>query len=562
MVVAWGAAAAVLLWQSRSDVRSGVDALEVARDELSPADLVEGVGIDTLDDAQGSFASARDRVRSPWISPLRVLPVVGRQIRAVDAMSDAAADVVGTGVVSIEEAQAELERDPTASERVDVMRAISGIAEAARVELETADLGPDEALVGPLARARDEFSTELTATEESLGKVSSVATAMADLFEGPSRYLLLAANNAEMRAGSGAFLQAGPLVAEDGSVEVGDMVPTGELRLPPGAVPLDPDGDLAQRWSVLAPSEEWRNLAASPSFDVTAPVAAQMWTAATGESVDGVLAVDPVALQALLAATGPVEVDGVVIDETNVLPYLLHDQYLGLDYGDPAQAARRDRLGAITAAVIGALDEGDYDTATLVEELVDAAEGRHILAWSDRAVEQTGWEAAGIDGALGADSLMVSVLNRGANKLDPFLDVDAELDLRTGDEGTDATVRLTLTNRTPEGEPPYVAGPHPDTGLAEGAYRGIVAVNVPGAAIDPRIAGVSREVTSGADGPTRVVAGDVELARGDSVDVEVTFRLPPGVDELAVEPSARVPATTWAFEGDEYDDAAPQRVKW
>ncbi|MCZ7530347.1 MAG: DUF4012 domain-containing protein [Acidimicrobiia bacterium] len=561
-VVVWLIATTATLFAARSDVSSGVDALESARDELSPSDLIEGTGLETLAEAEEAFQDARSKVRGPLVTPLRALPVVGRQIRSVDAMSGAAAGVVAAGTVAIEEAQAELDKDPTAAERVGAMRNLALTADTARAEVAAADLGPTEALVGPLADARNEFAAELADAEESLGKVTLVADALAGLFEGPTRYVLVAANNAEMRGGSGMLLSAGPLVAVDGTIEVGDLVSTADLRLPPGAVPLDPESDLAKRWGFLSPNEEWRNLATTPNFDMTGPLTARMWTAATGQQVDGVLAVDPVGLQALLAATGPVEVDGEVIDEDNVLAFLFHDQYADVSYDDPEQSARRERLGDIAGAVVDALDEGDYDTATLAETLIDAAEGRHILAWSEQPDEQAGWEAARIDGELDADSVMVSVLNRGANKLDQFLDVQSDLTIRAVDEGSEATLRITLANDTPAGEPPYIAGPHPRTNLEEGSYRGLLSVDVPGTASDVALEGTGRIAAIGSDGAAQVIAGEIEVPRGGTLEAVVTFLLPEGVDEITVESSSRVPGVSWSAEGDVWTDTTPRRVVW
>lgn len=562
IVLLWAVITTLTLMAARSDLNQGVDALEQARDELSPSDLIEGTGLETLAEAEQAFSDARDKVRGPFVSPLRALPVVGRQIRSVDAMSGAAAGVVSTGSIAIDEAQAELDKDPTAEERVGAMRNLAVTADNARVELGTVDLGPTEALAGPLADARNEFAQELVDAEESLVKVTGVANALADLFEGPSRYVLIAANNAEMRGGSGMFLSAGPLNALNGTIEVGDLVSTADLLLPPGAVPLPGGSDLTQRWGFLHPNEEWRNLATTPNFDMTAPLTAEMWTAATGQPVDGVLAVDPVALQALLAATGPVDVDGEIIDEENVLGFLYHDQYVDVSYEDPEQSARRERLGAIAGAVVDALDEGDYDTAILAETLIDAAEGRHILAWSNREGEQDGWLAAGIDGELDDDSVMVSVLNRGANKLDQFLRVDADMTVDPSGDGTNVTIRVTLANKTPDGEPVYIAGPHPQIDLAEGTYRGYLSVDVPGRATDVVLDGTTRIVTEGPDGRAWVIAGLVEVPRGGSAEASVTFRLPADVDEMVVEPSARVPAVSWVAEGELWIDNSSHKVNW
>ena len=68
------------------------------------------------------------------------------------------------------------------------------------------------------------------------------------------------------------------------------MTPTSSLILPPGAVTVT--GDLAARWGWLMPGVDWRNLGLTPQFDVNGSLAAQMWKANTGQSVDGVLAID------------------------------------------------------------------------------------------------------------------------------------------------------------------------------------------------------------------------------------------------------------------------------
>src|SRR5213078_1141608 len=79
---------------------------------------------------------------------------------------------------------------------------------------------------------------------------------------------------------------------------------TADLLLPGTGVPIS--GDLAARWGWLHPGREWRNLGLSPDFPVTAEVASRMWAAKGNPAVDGVIAVDVVALKEILAAIGPV----------------------------------------------------------------------------------------------------------------------------------------------------------------------------------------------------------------------------------------------------------------
>ena len=50
---------------------------------------------------------------------------------------------------------------------------------------------------------------------------------MAGILQGPERYLVLMGNNAEMRAGSGMFLELGLLTTSDGELHLSDVMPTG-----------------------------------------------------------------------------------------------------------------------------------------------------------------------------------------------------------------------------------------------------------------------------------------------------------------------------------------------
>ena len=317
-----------------------------------------------------------------------------------------------------------------------------------------------------------------------------------------------------------------------------------EYNLPDDRVPLT--GDHAARWGWLAPNRDWRNLGATPRFDVNAPLAAEMWHAATGQSVDGVLALDVVALQALLRATGPVDVDGTTLTADNVVHDVMLQQYVDAEAFGGVDA-RRERLGEIASKVVNALEDGTWDPQTLASGLVDAAAGRHLLAWSRHADEQRAWEAGTVSGELSEDSLLVSVYNRGGNKLDQFVSVDADVQVELHADGTDVEITFVLRNDAPTGLPAYVAGPFGRAeGSAEGRYQGLLAVNLPARALDARFAGVDQLVAAGPDGPTRVVATYVELDRGAQTSLTLQFSLPPGAADFEIEPTARLPEVAWS----------------
>ncbi len=105
--------------------------------------------------------------------------------------------------------------------------------------------------------------------------------------------------------GRGPSSRSGWPRTSDGSVQLGDLRPSGDVPLTDGAVPVT--GDFERNWGWLNPTLDLRNLGWTPQFDVTAPLAAAMWTELTGQPVDGVISLDVAGLRQLLEATGPVQ---------------------------------------------------------------------------------------------------------------------------------------------------------------------------------------------------------------------------------------------------------------
>ena len=94
-------------------------------------------------------------------------------------------------------------------------------------------------------------------------------------------------------------------------------------------------------------------------------------------------------------------------------------------------------------------------------------------------------------------------------------------------------------------------------------YQGILAVNVPGFASLPLLHGITPTLAAGLDGPTKVTAaGYFQIPRGQTLDVTIQFQLPPGVGEITVEPSARVPPIAWQFRSLKFTDTAVEHLAW
>lgn len=560
LLLAWVAAVGVSLVSAHREIRRGLKAVDAAREKADASAIVEGRLLPELRAARSHFAAAHRRVDGPLVAPARLLPFAGRQLRSVDALSEAATTVADVAIAGMDDARPILaEPGGSNAARAASARRLGEVAARAEARLGTLGLGPRVGLVSPLARARNRFGDQVAELRDALAKGAVGGTAVADLLEGPRRYLVFAANNAEMRAGAGMLLSVGELETGPDGLRLGTMRSVTDVEVPIGAVPLT--GDLADRWGWLEPNVDWRNLMTSPRFDVAAPLAAEMWVAAGNRPVDGVMVLDPVALAGLLRGTGPVEVEGRRFTEQNIVDELLHEQYLRFPaYEDKPE--RREGLGSIAGAIFTALDAGKWSLSKLAAGLGDAAGGRHLLMWAADGSQHSAWQTLGVDGSLGEDSLLLSVLNRGGNKLDPFLRVEAELAMASVAGETEVTVTVRLENRVPTGEPSYIAGPHPDSGVGEGVYVGIFTLNVPGAAHDGRIDGVEQLAVQGDDGPTRVLGFQFELPRAGQRTIVARFRLPDGAGSIRVEPSARVPATPWRSGSSTWRDTSSRIVSW
>lgn len=559
VVFVWLAVCGFLLLRAASDLRAARDLAQDARDRLDPSTVADGSALPDLREARERFDAAADRTEHPILAPMRLLPVVGRQVRSVHALSTAAAEVTASGTKALERVQQTLAApNDTPGQRLQQVRELTSvITVAAREVAGVDDLGPRRGLVGPVRDAYNELAEKLTDVRATLDDAAAGARAGLQLLTGPRRYLLVAANPAEMRAGSGMWLSGGTLTTAEGSFDLDGVAPLYEQADPPnGAAPIT-DRDMAALWEeAWHPNWDWRGLMTSPRLPASAELGRRMWVAAGKPAVDGLLIVDPVGLAAVVEATGPVEVDGRTFDADDIVPYLLNEQYTNDDLD-----VRREALGDLSEAVFDALDGGSWSPETLAAELADAVRGRHLLAWSADEEEQRGWRAAGMSGELSSDSLLVSVLNRGGNKLDWFLRTDARLTTEAAGPGTDVTVGITLRNDVPDGQPRYVTGPPPTGDWPPGTYLGVVAVNVPGDARDIRVDG-RPVVVSGRDGPSRVVAVEVRLDRGASTTVDVRFRLPRRHGRIVVEPSARVPAMTWHYGARRWQDTDARTAKF
>ena len=110
-----------------------------------------------------------------------------------------------------------------------------------------------------------------------------------------------------------------------------------------------------------------------------------MWKAEQGQTVDGVLSADPVALSYLLEGTGPVGVPGgTKLSAANAVDLLLSEVYRT----QPDAELQNVFFAAAARAVFDAVASGKGDPAALLEGLTRSANEGRVFAWSAEPREQ------------------------------------------------------------------------------------------------------------------------------------------------------------------------------
>jgi hypothetical protein len=572
VIVAWLVAVSVMTLTARhhadlglADIRTvdqrSTGGIEQLVDSLAPKDGNPSDIPDVLRAATDEFHNASNLMRSPVMAPALVLPVIGRQIRSARALSTAAT-TVGSASAEAYDALAGLLTTKTTQpdERLAAGRQAETVLRRLQSRIAHIDLGPGDALMGSLANARRRFNDEYGRLQATTTRAIDAVAALNSFLTGPTNYVLLASNNGEMRSGSGSYLQIGLLTVQNAKFSITELSPTRGLTLAQPGATMDPD--VAKNWGWLEPNQEWRNLNLTPRYDESARMASEMW-ATQHPPVQGAINVDVAGLKAILGVVGAVQVGGLTLDQNNVEHYLLVDQYKDFGTDIDLRPVRDEHLAAVAKAALEAFNTKPWSTSDLLHQLLQAGQNRHIMLWSSDATQQRGWRAVGADGEIPNNGLMLSLINRGGNKLDQFLHVNADLVVTKSKANQQVKVTVHMTNVTPNGLPRYVQGPYPHFLGAAGTYFGIVQLTMPEAAGAMAMSG-GQEAVYGDDGPSRVMGVQLAIPRDQTGTVEFDFTLPNTTTRIAMLPSARLPATTWTLSGRNgtISDASPHLLSF
>jgi hypothetical protein len=204
----------------------------------------------------------------------------------------------------------------------------------------------------------------------------------------------------------------------------------------------------------------WQNSNISPHFPYGAQIWLALWKNQSGQELDGVLTFDPAALSYLLKATGPIVVDGEVIDSENVVRVTLSDVYKKFVTNNDS---RKRFLIEIIKAVSKKIEDKEFKAIELSVQMIQPLNQHRILFYSTDEKEQEILEKSKISGSVSREldnQYRLVIQNTSGNKMDYYLARDLKIESLTCAPKPQTIVTFTLTNtaKVKEKLPAYVVG--------------------------------------------------------------------------------------------------------
>ncbi|MFA5882565.1 MAG: DUF4012 domain-containing protein [Acidimicrobiia bacterium] len=424
--------------------------------------------------AEREFAAADRSLGSVVNLPSLVVPVVGSNMHAARELTRVGLNLARAGQdltqqinsddLHLVDGRVPLESVARIAPQLSNASEILASSKAAIEDL------PRGYLVGEMKDGIRELTGDLSSASRNAYTAASAAR-IAPLVLGesaPRRYLLVVQNPAELRGTGGLVGSWGILTAENGKLHLETIDRTTRLNALAGGRKLHASAEYVNRYARFDPARNFQNANITPDFPTAAAVMADLFQQTVKAPVDGVIAVDPQGLAALLELTGPVRVPDwpAPISSANVVDVTLRDAYAAF----AKTPERADFLGDVARAAIDKATAGDLGSLERLSRVLGrSAHQGHFSLWFPKSDEEQVVDEVGISGrmpAVSGDSLAVSNTNAGGNKLDYYLDrgidysvtVSPSADLRKA--VTSGTVTVDLKNTAPpSGLPEIAAGP-------------------------------------------------------------------------------------------------------
>lgn len=400
LLIAFGAYAGWLVWQLNKSLSSAAADAKSLRSAITAGDDAKIDG--SLAALREHATRAADLSGSPVWTVLTKVPVFGDDATGVRVVSQVARDVSGSKIGDLAHQAGNLDSLLPKSGGVD-LKAMEDLQQPVDEGYKTlqhaADRLSDQDPSGYVTRLRIQFrdlAGEVTSAADGLRAANTALQVMPAMLgkDGTKHYILVMQNNAEIRATGGLPGAVSLVQADHGRVAMTRQVEGssfGERKSP--VLPLDP-AESAMFGNQIG--TYFLDANATPDFARASDLWRARWLEVQGEDVDGVIAVDPIALSYLLEATGPVTVGGKKLTSDNVADELLHQVYIDLPNPNDQDAYFR----AVAATIFTTFADGKGDPQKLASALRQAAGESRILVHSFDKGPQKQLDGTAVAGSL------------------------------------------------------------------------------------------------------------------------------------------------------------------
>ena len=332
--------------------------------------------------------------------------------------------------------------------------------------------------ISMIRSAYDKGETQLNDLADRVNALSNTFQILPTLLgDGQQRtYAVMAMTPSEMRSSGGLIGSVGDLTTSNGTVHIGDFRPNGDY-LPYGIG--DHSADMKRVFTDEGPlhmSFDIRDLAVFPNTADSAVAMQSVWNRTPwgqGVPLDGVIMVDPVFLQQLIAINGNVTLpDGTVLTGENTAEFLMNTVYQKYPENET------DVLFGVVAgqamkSMFSHMDMGKlYKTGKMLGTM---AKGRHFTMYAfDERAEQ-GIQAAGFTGQIPSSetnpSVGIYLTEQNPSKMGWYIKREAKIQRVNCDDGdlyhVEFMVHNTMTEEEAKSLPWYITGNNSDnTGKA------------------------------------------------------------------------------------------------
>ncbi|HTO00568.1 MAG TPA: hypothetical protein VL068_07820, partial [Microthrixaceae bacterium] len=199
VVILWAFAAGYFVVSGARSANSAADSIDAfskknGGDLMSLSHLVSGdTDLGHLRTAERSLKAARQRLNSPIVAPLKLLPVIGRQVRSAQALTNSSFTVTGAAIDAFDQvrqlvdAQDSIEAtgEERTKSRLNAASDLETVLKGLKGRIDGLDLGPTDGLFGTLANARSRFSDKYVEATTTLDDAIAGVSGTKAFLSGP-----------------------------------------------------------------------------------------------------------------------------------------------------------------------------------------------------------------------------------------------------------------------------------------------------------------------------------------------------------------------------------------